>query len=301
MVLRIVLAAAVGALILAPTASMAAGNRTVTKVGNTAVVSDDGGWLATFTSGARTVTLRGGSRTLSEPNVAATVTSGVRVRLLPVPFSGTVDNVWLDETLASRSPDLLDLSLQYIAGSLDVYNAGSVRIAGDAKYASGADFNDYLGLTWGYVSSDRRTTTDSPESSEYGSTDCTGYVRLVFGYRGGYPLTTDRYADGVGIPRTPGAMATSGPGAVIVADRGVQAQVDASIRPGDIVFFDANTSDGKAIDHVGIYLGRDSNGRARFISSRRTPDGPTMGDVGGASVIDGTGYYATGFRSVRRF
>ena len=74
----------------------------------------------------------------------------------------------------------------------------------------------------------------------------------------------------------------------------------AALQAGDLVFFDASTTDGTQIDHAGIYLGSDSSGRARFISSRQTADGPTLGDVGGASILTGTGYWATAFRAVRR-
>ena len=54
------------------------------------------------------------------------------------------------------------------------------------------------------------------------------------------------------------------------------------------------------LDHVGMYLGRDTNGHYGFISSRKTADGPTMGDRGGKSILDGTGLYARTFRAVRR-
>ena len=69
---------------------------------------------------------------------------------------------------------------------------------------------------------------------------------------------------------------------------------------GDLVFFDADPDDGPALDHVGMYLGRDSAGHRRFISSRKGANGPTMGDVKGASILDGTGLYARAFRSARR-
>nr|MBA2556149.1 hypothetical protein [Chloroflexota bacterium] len=55
------------------------------------------------------------------------------------------------------------------------------------------------------------------------------------------------------------------------------------------------TRDGRAIDHDGIYVGLDGAGHARFVSSRRTADGPTIGDAGGASVLDGSGYWAEAF------
>jgi hypothetical protein len=66
------------------------------------------------------------------------------------------------------------------------------------------------------------------------------------------------------------------------------------------VFSDASTDDGTAIDHVGLYLGKDSAGNYRFISSRKTVNGPTMGDVGGKSVLNGTGLYAKTFVAARR-
>ncbi len=72
------------------------------------------------------------------------------------------------------------------------------------------------------------------------------------------------------------------------------------LQPGDVVAFDASTTDGTRIDHVGIFLGRDSLGHDRFISSRKTADGPTLGDLGGRSVLDGTGLYAVSFRTARR-
>ena len=72
------------------------------------------------------------------------------------------------------------------------------------------------------------------------------------------------------------------------------------VRPGDLVFFDADAGDGPQIDHVGIYMGRDTKGHRRFLSSRKRADGPTMGDTGGKSILDGDGLYAGAFRKVRR-
>ncbi|HEY0398743.1 MAG TPA: hypothetical protein VGF00_10170, partial [Acidimicrobiia bacterium] len=64
--------------------------------------------LATFTVGARTVTLRGATRVFAEP---ATTTRRVRsatwVRLLKRPFRGTVNTAWLRRALANTHPDLL--------------------------------------------------------------------------------------------------------------------------------------------------------------------------------------------------
>jgi hypothetical protein len=47
-------------------------------------------------------------------------------------------------------------------------------------------------------------------------------------------------------------------------------------------------------------MGKDVAGHPRFISSRKTADGPTFGDVGGRSTLDGTGLYASSLRAFRR-
>jgi cell wall-associated NlpC family hydrolase len=67
---------------------------------------------------------------------------------------------------------------------------------------------------------------------------------------------------------------------------------------GDLVFFDAKG--GPQIDHVGMYLGRDADRRHRFVSSRKKHNGPTWGDYKGASLLDGTGFFAKAFCAVRR-
>jgi cell wall-associated NlpC family hydrolase len=79
-----------------------------------------------------------------------------------------------------------------------------------------------------------------------------------------------------------------------------QAMALGRLAPGDLVFFDADSTDGTQIDHVGIYLGRDTGGNYRFLSSRQSIDGPTMGDYRGSSVLNGTGLYARSFRAARR-
>ncbi len=95
-------------------------------------------------------------------------------------------------------------------------------------------------------------------------------------------------------------MLNGAPGVVTTANTGTQATSYGRLSAGDLVFFDAATDDGAQIDHVGMYLGVDSGGRHRFISSRKTANGPTLGDVGGKSLLDGTGFYATSFRAARR-
>lgn len=128
--------------------------------------------------------------------------------------------------------------------------------------------------------------------------DCSGYVRMVFGYRSGVPVVLQ--PDGVALPRRAVQMDDSAPGVTVVPHTGTRPSDLAGLQPGDLVFFDASTDDGTLIDHVGIHLGLDSAGAPRFLSSRKGADGPTMGDVRGRSTLSGSGLYATSFRSARR-
>ncbi|PPK95379.1 cell wall-associated NlpC family hydrolase [Kineococcus xinjiangensis] len=265
------------------------------------IVKDDRGVVAVFTAGSRTVTLRGPERVFAESTTSAVVRSTTWVRLLPQPSAGTADWEWLGTALASTAPDVLALAMQYTTSAPAVHDQQGLQIAGDASYGpltatgreEGSDFNDYLGVAWSYGS-----TTDAPETRQFRSLDCSGYVRMAFGYRGGVPLVLR--PDGAGLPRRAVEMLASAPGVVVQPDLGTRPPVPTALAPGDLLFFDASTDDGTAVDHVGIYLGVDSAGAPRFLSSRKTVDGPTLGDTGGKSVLKGTGLYATSFRAVRR-
>ena len=72
---------------------------------------------------------------------------------------------------------------------------------------------------------------------------------------------------------------------------------------GVLVFYDASTDDGTQVEDVGMYLGKDQGGNHRFVSSRKSINGPTFGDYKGRSVlnpVEGTsGLYARSFRAVR--
>lgn len=268
-------------------------------------VSDSQGWLATFTNGARSVSLRGPSRTFSEPTTtAASVTHNVWVRLLPAPFSGIVDHSLLQSMLGDTRPDVLAIAMQYIDGSSPVTNAAGLTISSDASYGpsladgsreEGADFNDYLGIPQQYGPS-----TDTPEGDQLGSLDCSGYLRMVFGYRLGMPLGRQPDASQSFIPRRAVQIYEAAPGPVIVAQGNPAAASLGRLNPGDVVFQDTSTDDGTAIDHTGIFLGIDSQGNYRFISSRKIANGPTMGDVGGKSILNGNGLYAKSFVAARR-
>ncbi len=266
------------------------------------LVKDSGGALiATLTDGGRSVVLAGPVRTFAEPSTTtATVRTSAWVRLLPAPFTGTVDEAWLAAALADRSPDVLAVAAQYATGAPTVLAADGSLLSADASYGplvdgvrqEGSDWNDFLQVSVSYDG-----VVDAPEPGQVRSLDCSGLVRMVFGRRLGYPMTLA--PDGVRLPRRATSMHTAGPGRLVSSSTSRLTDLS-RLLPGDLVLFDASTDDGTAVDHVGIYLGTDSSGRPRFVSSRKTADGPTMGDVGGRSTLDGTGLYATSLRAVRR-
>jgi hypothetical protein len=285
------------------------------------VVSDCDEWVATFTPGCYTVTLVGPCRTFAETFErngtlrTVEVTHSIWVRSAPGPVDAVIDPRWLDHALEANEcgvPDALAIAMQYVKGAPAVPE-GDLQIAGDASYGpvdehgkrlEGSDFNDYLGLPWLYPTE----RADPPEQEQKRCLDCSGYMRMIWGYRqqlprAGYPSTiplSRRPRNGSTLPRRAFEMCADATGLVLVADEGEQVTDFGALDVGDLVFFDQATDDGAQIDHVGMYLGRDSNGRHRFISSRKTADGPTLGDKGGASVLDGTGFYAKAFRAVRR-
>jgi len=102
------------------------------------------------------------------------------------------------------------------------------------------------------------------------------------------------------MPRRAFEIYEAGPGVVIVPNTGIQVNEFSDLAVGDLVFFDADASDGTRIDHVGMYLGVDAGGHHRFISSRKGANGPTLGDYRGRSIIDGPGLYGKSFLAACR-
>ena len=272
----------------------------------------DGKWLATFTNDAYTVVLAGPRRRFAEGT--ASVSHARWVRTYPKPFAGRLHRPWLERALAAneaRVPDVLALAMQYIRGAPAIQEGG-LQVAGDARYGpgpetdrqEGSDFNDYLGVTWTYPDD----PADPPEQDQFRCLDCSGYIRMVWGFRhhlpgarfeDRVPLGAAPTRDRVSIPRRAHQIYDSAPG-ILVVRRGDATDRLSRLEVGDLVFFDADTADGPQIDHVGMYLGRDQDRRYRFISSRKRRNGPTLGDYHGASVLDGTGLYARSFCGVRR-
>ncbi len=322
---RRVLGVALAVALLSPVPAVAAGKagpyaRTVSRTATATATATTTGWtteraagpdrtlvrdaagalVATFTDGSRSVVLAGPVRTFAESTTTATVRTTSWVRLLPAPATATVDLGWLASALADRSPDVLAVAAEYVTGAQRVVGADGALLSSDASYGplvdgsrqEGSDWNDYLQVPTSYDG-----VVDAPEVSQAEALDCSGFVRMVFGRRLGLPMTL--VPDRVRLPRRATQMHTDGPG-VMVAESGTQLTDLTRLLPGDLVLFDAASDDGTAVDHVGIYLGRDSGKRPRFVSSRKTVDGPTLGDVGGRSVLDGTGLYAVALRAVRR-
>ncbi|SMD20653.1 NlpC/P60 family protein [Kibdelosporangium aridum] len=277
----------------------------------TVVRDEAGAVVATFTDGARTVVLTGHSRTFQEPRTTrATVTSNAWVRLIPHEWREGEEATawfrpWLDSALSDRSPDVLGVTMEYLDGAPSGTNEKNVRFRGDASSgpseaddrtaSAAADFYEYLGLRWTFPDGVHR----KPAEGTYGAVDCSGFLRLVYGYRLGYPLLGSN-TRGTGLPRSAHAMYELGSGVPIIPDGGGRAQAYNLLQPGDLVFFDLDQEGGRQIDFAGIYLGMDSGHHHRFISSRSAADGPTFGDFGGASLLDGGGRFSKGFRAAKR-
>ncbi|MER5960898.1 NlpC/P60 family protein [Streptomyces sp. NPDC002057] len=242
------------------------------------------------------------------------------VRVLPEPFDGTWSpaleqriRAWAGDT----SPDALAYASMFRPYAPTVTDPAlqGARVLGTSGYSDtdgaglryvGADFHEYMGLAWTFPASGE--STGVPETKWRGNLDCSGFVRMVYGHHMGIPMVLHKKYNGLNLPRESKRQATSGPGTVVA--KGTDAPPSlAALRVGDVVFFDAPTdpADNEAtagvVDHTGIYVGRDQHGKLRFVSSRRTPNGPTMADLGAKSILNGapTDLYTKSLRVIRRF
>ncbi|MBT2382311.1 C40 family peptidase [Streptomyces sp. ISL-11] len=281
----------------------------------TVVRAADGSVLATLTDGARTAVLTGPSRTFTEPKyTSAKVTTDSWVRLLPQAWKeGSEKAAWFTEWfgayLGSKEPDVLAFSMDYLEGAPQKKDVRGLAYAGDAQFGpvnpkgseagdmrlEQSDFYDYLGIPYTF----RDGTVERPEAQRLRSMDCSGFVRTVFGYRARYPLM-GKDVKGDGLPRTADGMARLSPGVPVLELTGKRPEATDRLQPGDLVFFEIDKRTGERLDHVGIYLGLDTDGKPRFISSREEANGPTFGDKGGTARLDGNGFYAAGLRSAKR-
>ncbi|MCR6488798.1 C40 family peptidase [Amycolatopsis sp. OK19-0408] len=295
----------------APTGAAVTGGYTYERLENPArtVVRDAAGaQLASFTDGSRAVMLTGKTRTFTEPRFTkVSITSTAWIRLAPQPWQAGAEKEkwftdWLPKAVGNTDPDVLAIALQYTDGAADEM-AKKLRIGGDANFgpdsAEGrlekSDFYDYLGIGWDFPGG----VHEAAEPARARSLDCSGFVRMVYGYRSGYPLLGTN-TKGPGLPRRAWALSELGPGTEVVHDEKKQATDFSTLQPGDVLFFNLEPQLGTQVSHTGIYLGIDSDGHHRVLSSRKVANGPTFGDAGGVSLIDGSGTYAKAFRAAKR-
>lgn len=274
----------------------------------TVVRDGTGAQLALFTDGSRTAMLTGRSRTFAEPRFTeVTVTSNAWIRLAPRPWQAGAEQEkwftdWLPKAIGDTGPDVLAVALQYTDGAADQLSE-NLRVGGDARFgpdsAEGrlekSDFYDYLGIGWDFPGG----VHEAADPVRARSLDCSGFVRMVYGYRSGYPLLATN-TKGPGLPRRAWALSELGPGTEVIPDEKRQATDFSALQPGDVLFFNLEPQLGPQVSHTGIYLGIDSDGHRRVLSSRKVANGPTFGDAGGVSLIDGSGTYAKAFRAAKR-
>ncbi len=269
--------------------------------------------VATLTVGARTVVFAGPQRRFTEPSTtSAVIDSTSWVRLAPRPWQPErhIDDEvagWLLDQIEDPDPpiDVLAAAMQYLPDAPDGYDDHGVRHIGDAGFGyvhtaderDGADFYDYLEIPWKFPDTGRV----KPSKRWDRDLDCSGYLRLIYGYRFGLPLLNEPVNTTVdALPRTASSMAAYARSVLVAAGPtpGQRPTRLSAVQPGDLVFF-ALHDDPTLITHSGIYLGKDQDGGMRFVSSRGTVDGPSFGDVRGDGVID-SGYFGQRLRRVIR-
>ncbi|MFJ7270745.1 NlpC/P60 family protein [Streptomyces sp. NPDC099050] len=247
-----------------------------------------------------------------------TVTHSHWVRLLDAPYDGNwtpaVEDV-IRGWSGSLAPDVFAYAATFLPGAPPVVSGRKApvgaQVLGKAGYGKtnkeglrpvGADFHDYMGQPWTFPGQPEK----GEEAGQAGNLDCSGFVRMVYGYHMGLPLCDAPFGDRRALPRKSGAMAGDAPGVGVATKPADNTALPANtaLQPGDLLFFDANDPgdepDEYAVDHVGFYLGVDADGQRRFLSSRKSCNGPTMADLQGSSLLDGSGTYATKLRSVHR-
>jgi cell wall-associated NlpC family hydrolase len=286
--------------------------RRLTDPNRTEILTKQGNLVAVMTDGARSAHLQGPARKLAEPRFTpAKITTTEYVRLAPKEWSAGAVNEqwfgdWLVKALVDKSADILAIAMQYTYGAAPEKDKTGQQFAGDAAFgplsnidpdgrAENSDFYDYLGISWKFPDG----VEEKPSETHALSLDCSGFIRMVYGYRNGYPLRGSN-TKGVGLPRQAWAIGQYGPGVQLMQNTGKRATNIDRLLPGDILLFNAGPVQNTHIEHSGLYLGIDDRGHRRFISSRSQANGPTMGDLGGESILDGSGHWAVRLRTAYR-
>lgn len=242
-----------------------------------------------------------------------TVTHRTWVRVLPDAFSGTWTDALAVQVRAwavDSTPDALAYAAMLITGAPAVTSPAlsGKQIYGQSQYGplntdgtriEFSDWNDYSGMGWTYPNGEVRTF---PHGSITISNclDCSGFVRMIYGRNMGIPMSFDLNYDGLNLPRRSADIGPTGPGTIIANTTGSPPSLT-SLQIGDYLGFSLSDATDGELTHSGIYLGLDTGGNPRFISSRKVCNGPTMSDLGGASLLNGAGTYASGLRTIRRF
>ena len=283
-------------------------------------VSEGGEWVATFTPGCYTVTLAGPERTFAETfrRGGATLASRSPTRpgcgRRPVPLDQRGRRA-LAGPRAGREPG----GHAGRSGHRDAVRQGRARherrrpgIAGDASYGP----LDAEGEAGGRVRLQRLpraplALSDRAPGSPRGAPEA-------------LPRLLGLHEDGLGIPTPPpGAGYPDTVPLSIRPRRGRPCRVgrfemygggpgwssSPTPDPGDRLSASwpsgtSCSSTGRRRRHAARSRrhvpGRGSRRGAPVHLQPQDPDGPTLGDAGGASVLDGSGHYATAFRAVRR-
>ena len=278
-------------------------------------------WVATFTTGCQTVTMSGDSRNLFDEGL--TITHSTWVRLLNVPFNGQVDTNWILTTLPQNSinagsPDIIDIAMLYLEDG-----DSNAAYGPQGSVSENSDFNDYLGTDttysphWSYDDQHLYNSwTHYADANRLGCLDCSGYMRMIWGYHGGLPMTyhVNPNAPITAIPRRSYLIWEECIGKQVMTNYDYNSNKAADklalLNIGDLVVFDADDTPAEEIgrvDHIGMYIGDDAQGNMRFVHSRSTNNiGPTFGnDAGGKCIINNDGtdnwlYYAKALVGARR-
>ena len=279
-------------------------------------VTKNGEWVATFTPDCYTVITAGPERVFTEKFQRGGETVEVRVghrtwvRAAPGPVDTKIDKRWLSLALDANQrhvPDALAIAMQYLKGCRPCCSAiirSRVTPRTDRfkrKVPTSTTTSGSAGSTRTIRPTNRNRTNFDASTAR---ASCAWFGVIDITCRG--PDTSIRYRcrfalrNGSALPRRAVEMYHCAPGLILAADNGSQLEDFEHIDIGDLVYFDGSDDDGDDIDHVGMYLGTDTGGHHRFISSRKTPDDPTFADYGGSSVLDGAGHYAKAFRAIRR-
>jgi hypothetical protein len=238
----------------------------------TEIMDSAGQPVAIMTDGARTAHIYGPSRTFEEPSFTdAKIETDMWVRLAPQAWhAGAEQQRWFIDWLAAarrdRSPDVLAIAFEYIDGAPAKKDNQGQQYSGDASFGppdpadpdgrqERSDFYDYLGLPWTFLDG----KLGAPEPQRKLALDCSGYLRMVYGHRLGYPLRGTN-TPGDGLPRRAYAMAELGPGVQLMPNSGQRAREIDRLLPGDLVFFNAQPIPNRQIDHSRHIPGLDDGG-----------------------------------------